>query len=183
MDFQSLIAEARELREAVQHSKVPFLPPTLHCMLEGEPRASVLASQSSEEAVAGMFGMIPVTAADEVYVGIEAYVRPDGNTGPIAEDPFAVPAVVLIHVATPDLIETSINPYSITESGELEWQQPGSLTTPLVETLVHTIQELFELDVQDVSTARELCNWMVVNGYSLKVRRSVFKDEDDAPEA
>lgn len=179
MEFAELISDAKSLREKVQNSPVPFLPPTLHCYLAGESIAGCMANKSDEVTLAGMFGLIPASGADEVFVGVEAFVRPIDvpAEGPLSEDPWAQPAVILLHVAVAgDLVETSINPYSISETGQVEWAEPGAVTTPLITKLTNAIQELFGLDVTGKAVARDLCNWMLVNGYSVRVHPSVVQE-------
>lgn len=180
MSFAELVDSSKSMREAVQQTPVPFIPPGLMCLRAGEDRAAVLAPRSDEASLAGMLAMIPASCADEVYLTLEGYVRPEDVQviGPIAEDPWAQPALLILHVTSSGDVETSINPYTISDGGALMWAAPGAVTSPAIPKLIAAIQSLLQNEAQDHTVSRELCQWLAVNGYSLRVAKGVVEGQE-----
>jgi hypothetical protein len=180
VSFQALVEDAKSMREKVQKTKIPFLPPIIDCLVAGTSKASAMSPSSSEQSLAGLLGLIPASKCDTVNIGLEAYVRPIDmhSDAPIAEDPWAQPAVILMQVSREGDIRTSINPYSVNEIGDLVWASPGAVETPIVPGLVKAVKSLFTMEMVDTDTARELANWLIVNGYQVSISHELICDQD-----
>lgn len=179
MNFASMVDHGKQAREYVQQSPVPYLPPALLCSRAGVNCASVLSPRSDEQSLAGMLGMIPAAKADEAMLTLEGYVRPMESqaTGPIAEDPFATPALLMLYATRAGEIETSINPYVIGDDGILKWSSPGPVNSPAVPKLCEALTTLLRTELEGEFVVEELCDWLLANGYSIKVHPSVLHPE------
>lgn len=179
-DFATLIEQAKEARSKLQGSQVPFLPPGLVLTWDGEPKASAICGKPDEVTLAGMLAMIPALGADGCFLTFEGYVRPSENEtpGPIADDPLAAPAVICLYATKAGAVSTSLNPYFIDDAGNLVWSTPGPVSSPAVPKLVDALKELFVIEIEGKAVAREVCDWLAINGYGLQIHPSLIPEDE-----